>query len=455
MEGFRAFLAAERTRASGPGNALASWGPCDFEGFLASFSLLPPSFVPVDFLSLGKEYLPVAVPDDVCADVRAAVRRFAATESSNKNDASSFRAVSPSVTKRSGAAVTVAPSAKKCRTKQVATFEEVVNSVSDEVALTAFRGKFVSSKTASTYAPGIALYTSSFCLPKKIAPFPVSTEKLEKFCAFLDYSNVYCNPGVYVHAILRESRRVSGVEFADGVPSLKEMLNALERGLPDAEQCEPMRFALLSKLAEASETDVDFDIVLALLCSLFLLTRVDSFLSIRYQDVLCDEDSASVEVSNLKGSKRQKSLTIFFERVAPEDFQIPALRSNKGIVRACPVAAFTLLKARAAERGCAVDAAVCALTYSKFMRGLDVLLAKAGVENAAEGKKRKLYSSHSTRVGGVCVLLRAGLCDTIISTLANWSSDMVKRYSSRVVLQPTIVEAFPFYNPRALAQQYK
>ena len=70
------------------------------------------------------------------------------------------------------------------------------------------------------------------------------------------------------------------------------------------------------------------------------------------------------------------------------------------------------------------------------------------------GRKRALYTAHSSRVGGVCMLLRAGLAENIISNICNWESNMVKRYGKKLALQPTLVEAYKFYNPKSLKNSY-
>ena len=52
------------------------------------------------------------------------------------------------------------------------------------------------------------------------------------------------------------------------------------------------------------------------------------------------------------------------------------------------------------------------------------------------------------------MLLRAGLAEHVVSAVANWQSDMVKHYGRRVLLEPSLVEPYPFYNPAALSSLY-
>ena len=56
---------------------------------------------------------------------------------------------------------------------------------------------------------------------------------------------------------------------------------------------------------------------------------------------------------------------------------------------------------------------------------------------------------HSTRIAAVCYLLRAGLTDTVVKALADWTSDQVRRYGHRLILDPELVEPWAFYNPES------
>ena len=76
-------------------------------------------------------------------------------------------------------------------------------------------------------------------------------------------------------------------------------------------------------------------------------------------------------------------------------------------------------------------------------------LTKAKVEQLAPGRDRKLFSMHSTRVAAVCYLLRAGLTETVVKAPADWTSDQIARYGRRLILDPELVEPWPFYNPES------
>ena len=56
---------------------------------------------------------------------------------------------------------------------------------------------------------------------------------------------------------------------------------------------------------------------------------------------------------------------------------------------------------------------------------------------------------HSTRVAAVCYLLQAGLTEAVVKALADWTSDQVRRYGRRLILDPELVEPWPFYNPES------
>ena len=85
-----------------------------------------------------------------------------------------------------------------------------------------------------------------------------------------------------------------------------------------------------------------------------------------------------------------------------------------------------------------------------------MLFKKAGIElyDSKGDRKRKLYGTHSTRVGAACGLLKADLSEKVISMLCGWKSDMIKRYAERVVLKPSEVDAWAFFNPVSLAGSY-
>ena len=67
------------------------------------------------------------------------------------------------------------------------------------------------------------------------------------------------------------------------------------------------------------------------------------------------------------------------------------------------------------------------------------------------GWNGNLFTAHSTRVAGVCYLLRAGLPETVISVLDNWTSNQIQRYANRLALGPGLMSPSLFFNPLPLA----
>ena len=53
-------------------------------------------------------------------------------------------------------------------------------------------------------------------------------------------------------------------------------------------------------------------------------------------------------------------------------------------------------------------------------------------------------------MAAVCYLLNAGLDLEIIGKLANWSSDQIGQYDTRLALDPDVIVAWAFYNPVGL-----
>ena len=113
------------------------------------------------------------------------------------------------------------------------------------------------------------------------------------------------------------------------------------------------------------------------------------------------------------------------------------------------VEAFRLLRSRAVGAG-ASGAAQCG-TDQTLIRHLSCLCRKAKIRQHDPGRNRQLFTAHSTRVAAVCHLLKAGLSETVVSVLAHWLSQQVRRYGNRLILDPGLVQAFAFYNLVGLA----
>ena len=159
---------------------------------------------------------------------------------------------------------------------------------------------------------------------------------------------------------------------------------------------------------------MDFDTVLGLVCALFTLARVDCFLTLGPDDIR-DMGGGRVQVllSGLKGERRRQVLDPVFERLPPCAGEFRPLWTPLGVVPLCPVAAFCLLRSRAVGAGAMRAAAqVCC-------RRPDHLCERAGVPQRDPGRNRQLFFAHSTRVAGVCYLLRAGVPEWVVSILAS------------------------------------
>ena len=86
-------------------------------------------------------------------------------------------------------------------------------------------------------------------------------------------------------------------------------------------------------------------------------------------------------------------------------------------------------------------------TNQTLLRCLPHLCNRAGVPQHDPSRNRKLFTAHSTRVAGVCYLLRAGVPEWVVSILANWSLNQVERYANRLALDPGLVSPWAFFNP--------
>ena len=125
--------------------------------------------------------------------------------------------------------------------------------------------------------------------------------------------------------------------------------------------------------------------------------------------------------------------------------------SKYGDLALCPVVLFKLALSRAKKKD---RESLSPLKYKKYLDSLHVLVGKAGLPNKIEGRNRHCYTAHSSRIGGVCMLLGAGLSETIISNICDWTGDSIRRYSEMVSLEPSRVQPYAFYNPVALKKAY-
>ena len=219
--------------------------------------------------------------------------------------------------------------------------------------------------------------------------------------------------------------------------------------MPEHEQASPLTVPLLRRIRAAVSTEKDMVLLLSLVAAIFCVARTDCFLHVRPSDVTdLSPDRVQVVLHCLKGAKRVRTNTLVFRQLPsqPPGSHFGPLSTPSGDIVLCPVYVFRLLRQKA------MDArkkfiAQCG-SYTTLLRRMALLFERADVPMRQTGRARNLYSIHSTRVGSVCYLLRAGLAEQVIKALADWSSDQIRRYARRVMFDPELVEPWAFFNPQ-------
>ena len=325
--------------------------------------------------------------------------------------------------------------------------------MSPEAAVAGLRNARTAASTKATYRAAEPLYEAS-CLRGQLPPWPPSRDSLELFAGYLRESAAFAAPGVYFWGIV-ESARARGHELAFPKAWFDGVAKGLERDLPEHEQAAPLTVPLLRRLAASATSQLDFTLVLSLAGAIFCAARSDCFLHLRPEDIQdVAPDKVRVVLRHLKGEVRREVVDPVFDRLAPQPggSEFADLATPLGPVRLCPVAVFRALRDRALAAG-ERYVAQCK-TAKKLSRRFKHLFGRAQIELAVPGRDRALYSMHSTRVAAVCYLLKAGLSETVVSVLCNWSSDQVRCYGRRLALDPSSVGLWPFYNPASLAGAY-
>ena len=123
-----------------------------------------------------------------------------------------------------------------------------------------------------------------------------------------------------------------------------------------------------------------------------------------------------------------------FERLPACSGDFRPIWTHLRVIPLCPVDAFRLWRSRAVGAGPS-RAAQCGADQA-LIRRLSHLCTVAGIPQRDPGRNRNLFTAHSTRVAGVCYLLRAGVPEWVVSIVANWSLDQIKRYANRLALDP-------------------
>ena len=169
----------------------------------------------------------------------------------------------------------------------------------------------------------------------------------------------------------------------------------------------------------------------------------------RRSDVELGASKVKISFKDLKGQVRKEVNRVEME--ALHNKAITVRNAKYGEIPLCPVMIMKIALDRA-QGG--ADAPVFKQTYSTYIKSVNVLVEKAGIPNKVEGRNRHCYTAHSSRVGGVCMLLAAGLSETVVSTICAWKGDSVRRYSEMLALEPSRVEPYAFYNPVGLKKCY-
>ena len=333
-------------------------------------------------------------------------------------------------------------SSRKPTEQQQKFFATLASSTSQE-AVDHIRSRIVGKKTAEQYRSSIPLYVAS-CETSGIPPWPATFQSVEVFGGYLALSQAYKQPAGHLHAVMHESKIRTGKK-ADF--DIDDVVKGVERDLEDAEQAEPISIAMLRNMAKAAETPIDYNCWLMTAGAFFSLARADSFIHVRAADITIKNAKANITLRNLKGYSPNKSVVLEFEQTTTRG--MAPFKVGDRVIPCCPVAVLSVLRAELEKAG----QGLFKQTQS-MRRALDVLVEKTGIDNHPKDKDRALYSCHSTRVGGTCVLLKSGLSEKVISTVALWKSNMIAKYSERVIREPSLVESFRFYNPQTLNGAY-
>ena len=142
--------------------------------------------------------------------------------------------------------------------------------------------------------------------------WPPSRDTLEVFAGYLQVSRAFAAPSTYWWAIVDESRE-RWCDFRLNRDWAKRVVVALGRGLALHELAAPLTVPIVRQLGTKVSTTVDFDGMLGLVCALFALARVGTFLTLGPDDIQ-DVGGGKVRVvlSRLKGERRQQVLDPVF-----------------------------------------------------------------------------------------------------------------------------------------------
>ena len=205
-----------------------------------------------------------------------------------------------------------------------------------------------------------------------------------------------------LRAVVPQSAVTSLSQIKSLVPPLSDLVKreysrsyrACERSMRPAEQDLPLTVSVFKRLDRHCESRVDRITLRGLILALFLLCRSDEIKDLRREPV--GDDKMRFVIPKSKTDRKGKGCRAFFR------CSCDCLQSDVPLTQAklCPVHVLN-------EQDWKECKSVSAQTWrNRFY----VLLRKAGIPNTEEGRKKRLFSLHSSRVGGSqCCIQSLGL----------------------------------------------
>ena len=317
------------------------------------------------------------------------------------------------------------------------------------------------SKMGSKGAETKASYASSaenylvFAEEAGFPPYPLHEEDVLNFIAYALYPDPIWDS---IRGIVTAIRSISSDKGYGNLESdeVDDAVAAYEHDAPESEQAYPFSKSLLLSMGANARGTVQEDAALIAAGSFCVLGRCESFGlmgpdSISFGKTLAGSEVVQVKLTNLKGHPPDFALDFSIEQLPDaESFVVGRLT-----LRLCPVSIFRQIKGRMGAKGgllgsMASGARGLSAYSAKLHTAFDGMLKRSGVDNKIPGRKRRKFTSHSSRVGGACVLLKSGTPEASVANLAHWAShEMVSRYARRLVFSPNCVDHWRWCNAGA------
>ena len=242
----------------------------------------------------------------------------------------------------------------------------------------------------------------------------------------------------YTYGVVNANRdRGFELHIPPGRAGVSTMIKSAQRNAPETEQAKPLSVDGIKEGFKKAHSERDLNVMLVLTAAWFTCSRVDAVLSM-VEDELVFHSKKGLEVVHIRFHKKKGQVHAVDRKIDMEAVNAgPPLCVKKklwgeGDAKLCPVVIFKKLQERYAIQEVA--------PYQKLQRSIKQLMPE--------------LSSHSSRVGGVCTLLRSGLDPVAVEALADWDSEMIQHYSKSMILQPYLVQVMKFYNPTGLGHLY-